>query len=198
MSEEHIDRLAIEDLILRERAARDAGDWEEMARYFHPESEIEVSWFKGSGADFVSGSKRLAAGVGYTFHEMGTSIVTVHGDRALADSACTIHGFIKLDGIDIDITSYGRLQWRALRSDGGWLIAGMRPMYIRDCITPVNPSRVPDIDQALYDGLRLSYRSIAYVMARIGKPVPDHLAGVDRPDTVTALREAERRWLERA
>ena len=198
MSEEQANRLAIEDLVLRERAARDACLWDEMASYYHPDSEVEVSWFKGSGADFVSGSKKLATGVGYTFHDMGTAIVTVRGNRALADFACVTHGFLKVDGIDVDIMSHGRLQWRALRADGRWLIAGMRPMYIRDCIIPVNPAKVPDIDQALYDGLRVSYRSIAYVMARIGKPVPDTLVGVDRPETVAALHEAEQRWLDQA
>ena len=197
MSEEQADRLAIQDLVLRERAARDACLWDEMAGYYHPDSDVEVSWFKGSGADFVAGSKKLATGVGYTFHDMGTAIVTVRGDRALADFACVTHGFLKVDGVEVDVMSHGRLQWRASRADGRWMIAGMRPIYIRDCLIPVNPARVPDIDQALYDGLRPSYRSIAYVMARIGKPVPDTLAGVDRPDTVAALREVEQRWLER-
>lgn len=50
---EQVQKMSIVDLIVRERIARDGGQWDEMASCWHPESTIEVSWFKGSGTQFI-------------------------------------------------------------------------------------------------------------------------------------------------
>ena len=196
-SQEQIDRVAIYDLIVRERAARDAGDWSEMAASYHPDSNIDISWFKGTGAQFTSATEKMAAGPVYTFHQMGSAAISIEGDRALADSNCTIHAFTSLDGAEVDLVSYGRLQWRAQRSGGRWLVAGLRSIYIRDVLTPVNPQQVPRLDAELLAGLRPSYRFIAYLTSEAGNPVRDDLPGVDKPATVAALRADELAWLAR-
>jgi hypothetical protein len=142
---EQLDRLAIAEIILRERTARDSARWEEMASYYHPESEIEVSWFRGSGAEFVERTKlqyeatrrRSDEMDRMNFHEMGAAVVTVSNDRAIAETACTLHSFFPLDGVACKNTGFVRLMWRAQSLDGRWLIAGLRCLYIRDLITPV-------------------------------------------------------------
>ena len=100
--------------------------------------------------------------------------------------------------MEIDIVSHTHLLWRALRTDAGWLIAGMRAFYISDSLIPLNPGRVPLIDQAVFKGLRRSYRAIGYSMKRAGFEVRDDLPGVDRPETVAALRASEQQWLAQA
>ncbi len=40
---EVLDRVAVADLIQRERAARDSAAWEEMASYYHPDSMIAAA-----------------------------------------------------------------------------------------------------------------------------------------------------------
>lgn len=194
--QQQTDRAAIENLVVRERAARDAGLYAEMADCFHEDSRILVSWFDGTGRDFAAATERMAAtGKLYTFHQMGASAVTQVGDRALVDSNCTIHGISTLDGAEVDLVSHGRLMWRVRRDDGIWLIAGMQGVYIRDCIVPLNPLRLPALDEALLGTFRSSYRYIAYSMARAGRQISDELPGVDRPETVLALRMSEQRWL---
>ena len=196
--QDQLQRSAIDQLIQRERTARDAGRWDEMADAYHPESRVEVSWFQGTGKEFAARSSAIAGGKVYTFHSMSPAVVTLNGDRALADTGCSIHGLTEVDGVEVDIVSHTHLLWRALRTDAGWLIAGMRAYYISDSLIPLDPGRVPLIDQDVFKGLRRSYRSIGYTMKRSGFDVRDDLPGVDRPDTVQALRAQEQQWLAQA
>ncbi len=199
-----LDRLAIAEMIQRERNARDAGRWAEMASYYHPDSSIEVSWFKGTGTVFVERSKLQAEKVKQqadgsqriNFHEMGASVVDMHGDRALAETACTLHSFFPLDGVACKTTGFVRLLWRAQRLEDKWLIAGLRCLYVRDCITACNPNRQPTLDEAELATYRLSYRYVCYNLARLGLEPKSDLPGEDLPETVQALRDGESAWLK--
>ena len=72
-------------MIQRERAARDAASWDEMASYHHPESTVEVAWFKGSGQLFVELTRKNWRSSGnVNFHDVGAAVVTLNGDRAIA------------------------------------------------------------------------------------------------------------------
>ena len=193
LSHTKLDAYAVDALIQRERAARDAQRWDEMAVCYHPDSHVEVSWFQGSGADFVVGSRKLAA-MTFTLHQMSPAVVSIEGDRAIADTGCIIHAFTMLEGVEVTIASHGRLLWRALRSGDDWLIAGMRAYYIRDTISPTRPGVVPVIDEELYQSFRRPFRSIAYSAARAGRPVRE-LPGTDRPEEIATMVQAERLWL---
>ena len=197
-SGDQADRSAIDSLIQFERAVRDAGQWADMARCYHSDSYVEVSWFQGTGAEFAERSSRIAGGKVYTFHQMSPAAVTLNGERALAETGCSVHGLTELDGVEIEIVSNSRLLWRARKTTAGWLIAGLRAYYISDAIIPLDPTRVPAIDQAVFGSLRKSYRSIGYSMKQAGFPVRDDLAGIDRPETVARLRAEEQRWLVQA
>ena len=54
------DVFAISQLILRERASRDLGLWEQMSDCFHDDSVVRISWIKASGPEFVRRSKEMA------------------------------------------------------------------------------------------------------------------------------------------
>ena len=203
---EQLDRLAIAEILQRERAARDFAQWAEMASFYHPESSIEVSWFKGSGQEFVERTRRQYEKAQQQsdhaerihFHEMGAAVVTLNGDRATAETACTLHSFFPLHGVACKNTAFVRLMWRAQTLEGRWLIAGLRCLYLRDMISPCNPSQVPHLDPAELAGYRVSYRLTAHHLAQLGLDPKDDLPGVDRPESVTALRDGERDWLQEA
>jgi len=166
-------------MIVRKRAARDAGRWSKMAASYHQDSSVEISWFTGSGAQFTAATEQMADSPPYTFHQMGASALTISGDRALVDSNCTIHAFTALEGVEVDVVSYCRLQWRAQHSGSRWLIAGLRSIYIRDMLAPVNPQQVPELDLVLLAGFRPLYRYIAYLAGKGGLTVRDDLPGVE-------------------
>ncbi|NIE66038.1 nuclear transport factor 2 family protein [Burkholderia sp. Ax-1719] len=195
---EVLNRIRIEDVMLRERAARDGRRWEEMAACYHPDSHVEVSWYSGPGAGFVEQTAVMARGPVQTFHLMGQSVVTMRENRALLDTECTIHGVMNLDGCEVDIVSISRLMWRMQAHEGRWLIAGLRSLYVRDMLVPLNPNRVPPLDADRLAKFRPSYRYIAYTNALAGRTIPDDLPGVDRPDLEIALRQGEKAWLHNA
>ena len=192
---------AVADLVQRERLARDNGQWEEMAACWHPESTVDVSWFKGTGAEFVAStvaqaSKRIATSTAINFHVMSPAVVTVRNDRAIAETPCALRSFMQLDGVDVSRDGFVKLLWRARLAEEQWLIAGLRCIYVRDLLLACNPTRPPVLDEARLNSYRLSYRYLTYTLTALGLASCDDLPGEDRPETVAALRAGERRWLE--
>lgn len=190
-----LDRLRIADLVQRERTARDAAQWDDMAACWHPQSTVDVSWYQGDGAGFVAASRRNAASGRVSLHQLAPTIVRMSSGRAIAETPCELLSFVPVEHIDMCMTGVVRLLWRAQRLDRRWLIAGLRIIYIRDYLLPCNPGRVPPIDQAELAGYRASYRFLSYILARSPNHARDDLPGIDRPETVEALRNGEARWL---
>jgi hypothetical protein len=201
-SNELLDSVAVNNVIMRERLARESHDWAAEADCFHPDAVVEVSWFKGSGAEFVTSAEKNAAATKHSstdtvnFDSMGPAVVTVKNDRAIANTACAVHRFYWLDGIEVSMTSYTRLLWRARKFNGQWLIAGLRGIYIRDILFPRNPNEVVKLDEERLNEFRPSYRYLSYILAAQGQPAHNDLPGVDQPETVAALTAAECAWLE--
>ncbi len=194
---ETLDRVAIADLIQRERAARDSAAWDEMETYYHPDSTIEVAWFQGSGHEFVSATRKNWRSEGnINFHELGVAVITLGNGRAVAEMACTLHGFYQRDGIDMKGTGYIRLLWRAQKLNDRWLIAGLRALYIRDLLQPCNPNQQITLDEAELASYRQSYRFLTSTLTHLGRNPSDDLPGMDQPGTAEALRKAEHLWLQ--
>ena len=193
---ELLDSIAITDVIMRERLARESHDWAAEAACFHPDAIVEVSWFKGSGGEFIDAGRKSPATDTVNFDSMSPAVVTVKDDRAIADTACAVHTFSWLDGVEVSTISYTRLLWRVQKLEGKWLVAGLRGIYIRDTLIPRNPSQALKLDEEKLSKFRSSYRYLSYVLTAGGRPAHDDLPGVDRPETVTALRAGEGEWLE--
>jgi len=186
---------AVRTVLLAERTAKDLGHWAVMAAAFAPVSCVRVSWFEGSGADFVANARaRADRGGTPSFHEIGAVAVVVNGRRALADASCTVHIRTTADGVGIDLVSRGRLCWRAEEVDGRWRIVSMDMIYIRDGLAPVEPgTAVPPLP--VPEQARSSYGFLQRVMSAAGYPVSAGLPGVDRPDLVDALLAGHGGWL---
>lgn len=197
-SSEWLDRVAIGDVIMRERWARETRNPDVAAACFHPESTVEVSWFKGTGAEFVDTARGRPPSDTVNFDSMSPPVIWVNKDRAIADTSCVVHTFLRLDGIEVSTVSYTRLLWRVQRHNGLWLIAGLRGIYIRDTLSPSSPNQELKLDEKKLSTFRPSYRHLSYVLLASGRPMLDDLPGIDRPETVVALRSAENHWLERA
>lgn len=167
-----------------------------MKACWDPDGIVDVSWFHGNSATFIEASMRSASKPILNFHQMSPSIVTVKQDRAIADSGCAVHLMAKIDDVDISVVSYMRLLSRAQRHNDGWLLTGLRAFYLRDILLPVNPMRIPQIDEVELNKFRPSYRFLSYCLAQAGEVPRTDLPGVDRPETVAALRAGEQQWFE--
>ena len=197
-SDEWADRVAITDLILRERWSRETHNPDVAAECFQPDARVEVSWFKGTAAEFMESGKRKPPPDTVNFDSMSPPVIWVKQGRAIAEASCAVHTILKLDGIEVINISYTRLLWRTQKDDGRWLIAGLRGIYIRDTLASCGPDQAFRVDETKLAGFRPSYRYLSYVLTADGQPARDDLPGVDRPETVEALRAAERQWLDQA
>jgi hypothetical protein len=113
--------------------------------------------------------------------------VTLAGDRAIAQLAAIIDIPLTLKGTEVMMSSHTRLLLRAERREGVWRLSGFDAVYLRDEITPVIPGQTIVIDPEAVKDFRPTYRFLSYCLASGGFPVPNNLAGVDRPDLVDAL-----------
>jgi hypothetical protein len=191
------DRQAIAEIIARERASRDAEDWNELARCYTADSIVDLSWFHGTGAAFAEASAGMARTM-FSFHELGTTVIDLNGDRALGDTGCTIHLIGELDGVEVDVLGYNRLRARVQREEDEWRMAGLRSVYIHDLIVPLNPSSPPRVAREDLEKYRRSYRCLCHMLVSHGLPARDDLPGVDKRETVAALVAAEKAWLHDA
>jgi hypothetical protein len=93
-----------------------------------------------------------------------------------------------LKGIEVMMSSHTRLLLlRVERREGVWRLFGFDAVYLRDEIAPVIPGQTVAVDAQAVRAFRPSYRLLSYCLTSGGFPVPDDLAGVDRPDLVDAL-----------
>jgi SnoaL-like domain len=182
-----VDTTAVSQLVLRERFGRDLGLWEQMRDCYHDDSIVRISWMKGTGPAFVSHSKEMAQRGVQANHRLGPILVTLAGDRAIAQFTGTIDIPSALKGTDVLMSSDARFLVRAERREGVWRISGFDIVYLRDRIAPSIPGQVLAVDPEALKGFRPSYRFMSYSLTLSGFPVPDDLPGIDRPDLVDAL-----------
>jgi hypothetical protein len=190
------DISAVTQLILRERESRDLGDWDAMRDCFHPDSRVRISWFNGSGAEFVDGSIDMARRGMLAKHRLAPIRVRLAGDRALASLSAIIDVPRVIDGVELMLSAYGRFIYRAERRDSVWRLLSFDCIYMRDELTAAIPGQIIHIDPAEVEGLRPSYRNLAWCLIKTGYEVDPHLPGEDRPETVQKIMDEVYAWLQ--
>lgn len=191
---EAADITAITQLILRERESRDLGRWETMRECFWPDSLVRVSWFRGNGPDFVTGSIEMARRGIPAKHRLAPILVRLSGERAIA----SLHGIIDLPvtlkGVSATLSTHSRFLYRAEKRDGRWGLIGFDAIYLRDELIPDLPGQSISIDPAEVKDFRKSYRLLSYYLHSQGYKVDSALSGEDLPETVEALYQELFAW----
>lgn len=190
-----LDKLAVAEVVQTERAARDQGQWARMAACFHPDSVVSISWIETSGADFVAASEKAFASGMRHLHQMAPTLVTLNGDRALAESGAAILLGGKIDRVEVMVTSHARMHARVERRDGMWKIVRLGAVYFEDAMAARIPGETPVLHAARLAGYRPSLRFLSYLLEEGGKTPRTDLAGIDRPDLVEAMLGADQAWL---
>jgi len=189
------DVSAITQLVLTERECRDLGRWDEMRDCFHPDSLVRLSWFTGTGPDFVAGSIDMARRKVLAKHRLGPVRVQLKGDRALVSLVGAIDIPATIGGVDLMLTSLARFLYRAERRDGRWRLSGFDAVYLRDELQAVVPGQAVPVTLAQVAGFRPAYRMLSFVLASQGYVVNAELPGEDRPDRADALMRELRDWV---
>lgn len=155
-----------------------------------------MSWFTGSGADFVDRTRERSAKGVWGRHRLSPPSVTVRGSRACVEVPLAIEFRILVGDVEADLVSYCRSQYRAIEIDGDWRISRITSVYERDSLVPAVPGATIDLSPDRFAAYRPSYRCLAWYLERQGDRVADDLLGDDRPGPVTALCAAEKAWID--
>ena len=189
------DITAITQLIVRERESRDLARWQQMRDCFWPDSLVRISWFRGTGADFVTASIDMAKRGVPAKHRLAPILVTLLGTRAIASLTAIIDLPVNLQGIDGTLSAHARLLYRAEKRENQWRIIGFDAIYMRDEITTPIPGQTISIDPKELQSYRPSYRMLTYYLKTQGFSIDSNLPGIDRPDLVQALNDELFAWL---
>ena len=186
--------MQTQQLVCKEREARDRHWWDEMRQVYHPDAFINISWYQGKPDGFIQGSINMAQ-KSSAYHRLRPITVRVNGDRALATLSVAIESRLLLDGVEADLDSHTRLIYRAQRFADGWKLMRMDCVYQRDTLLPAIPGEQLKVDMQRLMAYRSSYRCLSYVLESKGFGVNHDLAGDDHPEQVTSIYDEAFAWL---
>ena len=194
------DTTEIIQLVIKEREARDNQWWHEMRDCYHQDAQLKISWFRGTGWEFVAQSEQLAAQRGHDAgpagHSLGPIRVHLAGKRAVAAVPLSIQIRDLIDGVESDLTSITRTYYRVELRDDRWWIMGLDTIYQRDTLAPVYPGRRINMDEKMLAEFRLSYRFLSYWWkTTLGRDADQNLPGSDRPESIAALNDEVFSWV---
>jgi len=190
------DLAAISQLVLSERESRDLGWWKRMKSCFHPDSRVRLSWFDGSGEDFVKGSIDMAARGMKAKHRIAPPVVRVCGDRGVASLSAIIDIPAVVKGVEVQLSSYARFLYRVERRGGAWGIVFFDAVYVRDELVPAIPGEAVPVSAAELAPYRKSYRMLCFLLSLTGYAPSQDLAGDDLPETAAALSAEIYDWAD--
>jgi hypothetical protein len=188
----------VSQLVLKERQARDRGWWDRMRECLAEDAKVRLSWFRGTGAEFIAESAKMAGRGDAGGHRLSPPVVHVHGDRALVELPAVIEMRTTVDGTEVDLASAVRVYYRAQRRAGRRLITAIDPVYEHDKLTASHPGVALPVGPAEVAEFRPSYRFLAYVLTRRGYTIGDDLLGDDRPEEVAEFYREAFDWLRSA
>jgi len=176
---------------------RDAGDWERFATVWHSNGWMTATWFQGPATEFIRVSKEgFERGVNI-LHALNGWSGDIRGDRAISQAKMNIFQRAKLDGIDVDVTCWGRFYDFFEYRSGRWAIVRRQPIYEKDRLDVVIPSATLTLDDALLAKFPDGYKHLAYLQTRNGFTVKLGLPGL-RGREVEKLYAEGKAWLNGA
>ena len=127
-------------------------------------------------------------------HFLGGNSVELAGDRAISQTKMTISQRAVVHDVLCDVVCTGRFYDFVEKRGGRWGIVLRQPIYEKDRMDPVDPSKTLKLDQQLLEGFPEGYRHLAYLQTGIGYSVKRDMPGLKGPE-VEALYERGKKWL---
>ncbi len=189
MSMDVEDRVQIVDLITG-WIYRDLGEWDKLRDLFHPDGEIEVTWFEGPFAAFVDGSMRMGGSALRTRHLIGTPVIEARGDKAVVETNAVIVG----DNVELGLgcVAHNRFVDKVERRNGAWKLLKRQSVY--DMGSFAFPLGMVDIDRSVVARYPREYAALAYVLEKSGFPV-QRVFATRGSDLEKAMKAEARAWL---
>jgi hypothetical protein len=183
------DRQQITDLITG-WLHRDLGHWDQLRDLFHPDGEIEVTWFEGLASDFVDGSIRMGASDLATKHLIATPVITFHGNKAIVETNAVI--IADNARLGLGCSNHNRFYDLVEKRDGVWKLLKRQSVYDMGSFT--FPDGPVAIDREILAKYPRGYAPLAYLLEQSGFPVKRVFA--TRGDALERrMREEAQAWL---
>lgn len=187
-----IDKANVKELIEFERFCRDNSMWDEMDKCFAADSKVVISWFQGTGHEFVKASSKMK---NYAPHKIYNIEIWINGDKAVAIMMATIQSRTDFGGYQVELMSDAKLVYRIQRTNGIWYIVSLEGIYEKDALVPVIPNSNIVVTIEELSKFRESYGCLSLVLSRAGYEIDNNLPGIDRPDLVDKLYKETDEWL---
>jgi hypothetical protein len=188
------DKVTIRELVENWALYRDARLWDRFRAVWHAEGRMMATWFQGSFEEFIKvNDEGWARGV-RILHFLGGSAIEVSGHRGTAQTKMTISQRATVHDVLCDVVCTGRFYDFFEKRAGRWAIVLRQPIYEKDRMDPVDPSKTLALDATLLSQFPEGYRHLAYLQYGIGYPVKKDMPGLKGPE-VEALYARGRRWL---
>ena len=188
------ERQAIREVVENWVLWRDAGDWERFATVWHDDGWMTATWFQGPARKFIEVSRQgFERGVSI-LHFLGGSTCDIAGTRAIAQTKMTINQRAEVEGVLVDVVCTGRFYDFFEKRDGRWAIVRRQPIYEKDRLDPVDPSRAAEARSGRARAFPEGYRHLAYLQSKNGFTVKDGLPGLRGP-AVDKLYAEGAAWL---
>jgi hypothetical protein len=194
MNPETVERLAIREVVDNWAVWRDAGDWERFRGVWHDDGRMMATWFQGTADEFIKVSREgFERGVSI-LHFQGGNSIDLAGDRAISQTKMTISQRARVHDVLCDVVCTGRFFDFFEKRAGKWGVVLRQPIYEKDRMDPVDPSKTLALDSNLLEGFPEGYRHLAYLQTNIGFKVKRDMPGLKGPE-VEALYARGKKWL---
>ena len=155
---------------------RDACEWENLLSIFHPSAYVYTTWTgRTHHLDFIEASKAGMDNGAFIMHRVhgSTTDISPEGTRAATKMKATItqrfSGLTSVSGGECEADAESDCRfiffWQKEAEGemaGEWRARLVRHWYEKDKLIPVNPARVPILDEARLKGYPTGYRYLAY------------------------------------
>ncbi|OKP10455.1 Pea pathogenicity protein 2 [Penicillium subrubescens] len=101
-----------------------------------------------------------------------TTDINVDATRAVTKLKATITQRCLLEGCEVDAESDCRFAFFWEKVDGKWGARYVRHWYEKDKLIPVNPNKIPKLDQEELKTYPVGYRYLIYCQRRLGVVAP--------------------------
>ncbi len=189
-----LERIAIRDLIENWVLWRDAGEWDLFRTVWHADGVMMATWFQGPAREFIAKSVEAFARGARSQHFLGGTSIALNARRAVAQTKMTISARAPVDNVLCDVVCTGRFYDFLEKREDRWGLVLRQPIYEKDRLDPVDPTKVPQLDTELLARFPEGYRHLAYLQTRQGFAVKPDMPGASGP-ALDALYARGAAWL---
>lgn len=197
---------SVDQVLKTDNCHRDACEWENFKSLFFSDAHVYTTW---SGrvhfTDFMNASQAGMDKGAFIMHRCHgvTTDITPDATRAVTKMKATITQRFTIDGCEVDVEADCRFCFFFEKVEGVWGARYVRHWYEKDKMIPVNPAKVPVLDEAKLEAYPQGYKFLAYsqeltMNVSVSRDMPGHRrhAGTPSGEKHDLLYRQGKDWLD--